>query len=392
MQASGTPSGVPDLRRVGIHPDFWYPLARSSSLKRGRALPVRFAGEQIVLVRSESGSLFALENRCAHRQLPLHLGVVRGEQMQCAYHGWCYGANGRLARIPYLADSGKLPAAARGVRSYPCREAYGLVFVFPGEPELARVSELPTIPEWGTPQYRTMYFERTLKCHYTFMHENLMDMNHQFLHRRLMGSIQPVMLDYRTGSNWTAAQYRFEGGKQHVGADLLVMGGKSGESAVGRDYELMTIRTLYPHQELTVFRAHSEIPAIRLWASYVPLDPEQRTNKSFGILMVRRPKTPLVLGVAWPVIGYFARSVFEQDRMAVEAEQRAWDELGRDRNAEVSPVLLELRKVLTQCGVPIEPVRTRELAAEERRVPILRRGGAAGSEEPGRFLRRGRSE
>jgi phenylpropionate dioxygenase-like ring-hydroxylating dioxygenase large terminal subunit len=380
MQASGTHPGVADLRRVGIHPDFWYPVARSHSLKRGRALAVTFAGDPIVLARSESGSPFALEDRCAHRQLPLHLGVVRGEQLQCGYHGWCYGPSGRLARIPYLAESGKMPAAARGVRSYPCREAYGLIFVFPGAPELAQVSELPTIPEWGRPEYRTMYFERTLKCHYTFMHENLMDMNHQFLHRSLMGSIQPVMLNYQTGTNWTEAQYRFEGGKQHVGADLLVMGGKSGESAVGRDYELMTIRTLYPHQELTVFRAHSEIPAIRLWASYVPLDREQRTNRSFGILMVRRPKTPLILSVAWPVIGYFARSVFEQDRMAVEAEQRAWNEQGGDWNAEVSPVLLELKKVLAQCGVPIKLARSPELAGEEKRSAILRdasRSGAA---------------
>jgi hypothetical protein len=83
--------------------------------------------------------------------------------------------------------------------------------------------------------------------------------------------------------------------------------------------------------------------------------------------------------VAWPVIGYFARSVFEQDRMAVEAEQRAWDEQGSDRNAEVSPVLLELRKVLAQCGVPTEPVRSAELGGEEKRVPMLRyaSGGAA---------------
>jgi hypothetical protein len=229
------------------------------------------------------------------------------------------------------------------------------------------------------PEYRTMYFERTLKCHYTFMHENLMDMNHQFLHRSLMGSIQPVMLTYRTGTHWTEAQYRFEGGKQHVGADLLVMGGKSGPSAVGRDYELMTIRTLYPHQELTVYRAHSEIPAIRLWASYVPLDQEQRTNRSFGVLMVRRPRTPLILSVAWPVIGYFARSVFEQDRMAVEAEQRAWDQQGGDWNAEVSPVLLELRKVLVQCGVPIEPPRSREFAGDERVPPILRDASRSGA-------------
>jgi phenylpropionate dioxygenase-like ring-hydroxylating dioxygenase large terminal subunit len=353
MDRSESASTRTDLRRVGIHPDFWYPVARSESLRRGRALPVAFAGEPIVLVRTAGGTIFALEDRCAHRQLPLHLGVITDGQLKCSYHGWCYDSTGRLARIPYLADGGKMPEAARRVRSYPCREAYGLIFVFPGAPERAEDSPLPSVPEWSSPEYRTMYFERTLKCHYTFMHENLMDMNHQFLHRSLMGSIQPVMLSYRSGENWTEAQYKFEGGKQHVGADFLVMGGKDAKSAVDRDYELMTIRTNYPHQELTVFRAHSDVPAIRLWASYVPLDAEQRTNKSFGILMVRKPKTPLLLGLAWPIIRYFAQSVFEQDRMAVEGEQRAWEEQGEDWNAEVSPVLLELRQVLARCGVPI---------------------------------------
>ena len=379
MKSSGIQHGDIDLRRVGIHPDFWYPVARSVSLKKGVAMPVTFAGDPIVLVRTEAGSVFALEDRCAHRQLPLHLGVVRGEQIQCGYHGWCYSATGKLARIPYLADGGKMPAAARGVRRYPCREAYGLIFVFPGAPELAESTALPSIPEWDSSEYRTMYFDRTLKCHYTFMHENLMDMNHQFLHRSLMGSIQPVMLDYRTGPNWTEADYKFEGGKQHVGADLFVMGGKTTESAVDRDYELMTIRTEYPHQGLTVWRSHSEVPAIRLWASYVPIDAEQRTNRAFGVLLVRRPKTPFLLSMAWPIIRYFAESVFEQDRRAVEAEQRAWDEQGADWNAEVSPVLLELRKVLAQGGVPIESKPARTPVAEERRPPVLRDASRTGS-------------
>src|SRR5215472_3298823 len=173
MRASGGYRENPDLRRVGIHPDFWYPVARSISLKKGRALPVTFAGEPIVIVRSDAGAAFALEDRCAHRQLPLHLGVVRSDQLQCSYHGWCYDSAGRLARIPYLAEGGKMPAAARGVRRYACRDAYGLIFVFPGEPERAARSPFPEIAEWSSPDYRSMYFERTLKCHYTFMHENL---------------------------------------------------------------------------------------------------------------------------------------------------------------------------------------------------------------------------
>src|SRR5262249_57762795 len=157
-----------------------------------------------------------------------------------------------MPRIPTGAGAAR---PERGVRAYPCREAYGLIFAFPGDPARALHTPLPELPLFDSPDYKQMFFSRLVSCHYTFMHENLMDMNHQFLHRSLMGSIQPVMLNYRTGTNWTEAQYRFEGGKQHVGADLLVMGGKSGESAVDRAYELMTIRTLYPHQELTVFRA-----------------------------------------------------------------------------------------------------------------------------------------
>jgi phenylpropionate dioxygenase-like ring-hydroxylating dioxygenase large terminal subunit len=341
-----------DLRRVGINREFWYPVAMARQLRKGALLPVTFAGDPIVLARGETGAAFALEDRCAHRQVPLHLGVVRGEQLQCGYHAWCYDRCGKLMRIPYLADGGKVPPQARGVRAYPCREAYGLVFIYPGDPARADSSPLPKIPESSSRDYRTMYFSRTVQCHYSFMHENLMDMNHQFLHRRLMGSIQPVLLDYRAGETWVEADYKFEGGKQHVGADLMVMGGGDGTTQVDRDYELMTIRTDYPHQGLIVMRAHSEVVAIRLWSAYVPLDAEQRRNRSFGILMIRRPKIPGLLTLAWPVLRYFAESVFTQDRLAVEAEQRAWDAQGGDWNQEVSPVLLELREVLARCGEP----------------------------------------
>ena len=376
MRLPGRSPGETDLRAVGIHPDFWYPVARSSELKKGRMLAVTFAGEPIVIVRGEAGTVFALEDRCAHRQMPLHLGVVRGDQLQCAYHGWCYEKSGRLARIPYLPDGGKLPAAARGVRSYPCRDAYGLIFVFPGTPELAERVPFPQVPESSSGKYRTMYFSRVVQCHYTFMHENLMDMNHQFLHRRLMGGIQPVTLGYRSGDTWTEAHYKFEGGKQHKGADFLVMA-KGSESDVERDYELMTIRTDYPYQGLTVYRAHSDLPAIRLWTAYVQIDAAQRTNRSFGLLMIRRPKIPGLLTLGWPVMRYFAESVFTQDRAAVEAEQRAWDAQGGDWNAEVSPILLELRGVLARCGAPVISMSERSTAPPPLELAQLRRVGFA---------------
>jgi len=47
--------------------------------------------------------------------------------------------------------------------------------------------------------------------------------------------------------------------------------------------------------------------------------------------------------------------VFAEDRMAVEAEQRAWDEQGEDRNHEVFPLILDVREVLRSNGVPLSP-------------------------------------
>ena len=93
---------APDLRRVGTHPDYWYPLAWSDELKAGKTLGRRFAGEPIVLYRGSSGQVFALEDRCAHRQVPLHLGVVSGEELKCHYHGWTYNGTGKCVGVPYL--------------------------------------------------------------------------------------------------------------------------------------------------------------------------------------------------------------------------------------------------------------------------------------------------
>src|SRR5262249_26088097 len=96
MQPENRLANEPDLRRIGLHPDFWYPLDRSKDVKPGRTHVAAFAGEPIVLARTERGEIFALEDRCAHRQFPLHKGIVSGETLRCAYHAWTYRKDGRL--------------------------------------------------------------------------------------------------------------------------------------------------------------------------------------------------------------------------------------------------------------------------------------------------------
>ena len=357
-----------DLRRIDIHPDHWYPLAWSNEVKAGRAHGVRFAGEPIVLVRTASGRVFALEDRCAHRQVPLSAGVVDGESIRCCYHGWTYDCTGRCTDIPYLGRE-RLP---NGVRAYPCREEAGLVFVFTGDPLLADTARFPSLDSATDAAYKTRRFGQEVKCHYTFMHENLMDMNHQFLHRRQMGSMRARSLGRRRGEDWIEVDYTFarEAGKQPIG-EALVFGQKRGAKPDETQKDVMTVRTEYPYQTLKI-RTKDETMVMDLWIAYVPLDVEQRTNRTFGLLSIRRPKIPVLLDAAWPLLVWFTERIFKEDRWIVEREQEAHDRQGADHNHEVFPVINELRALLMEHGVPHRAAGAHDVDARRvhRIVPV----------------------
>jgi renierapurpurin 18,18'-hydroxylase len=338
---------APPTRGVGLSPNFWYPLARSRDLRPGGTLETVFAGQAIVLVRPEKGEPYALEDRCAHRQVPLHLGVVKGDRLLCGYHCWTYDRTGQCVNVPYLDRKKSLP---NGVRGYACREAYGFVFVFPGDQSLAAVTPFPELPAYADRRYKVRRLDRRIDCHYSFMHENLMDMNHQFLHRSLMGGIRATLLDVREGADWLEADYTFRRteGRQALG-ERFISGGKPGEDA-----DLMTIRTGYPYQTLKYWTAgaRDEEPALDLWNAYLPIDREQHRNQTYGLIMIRKPGVPGLIHLLWPVIVLFTEGIFGQDRAIVEAEQRAYLEQGFDGNQEVFPVIQRLKALLARCGTP----------------------------------------
>ncbi|MGZ2356905.1 aromatic ring-hydroxylating dioxygenase subunit alpha [Streptomyces sp. 372A] len=341
-------SGAVDLRRVGADPDYWYPVALTRDVRAGKVVAAVFAGERLALYRGKSGAVHALEDRCAHRQVPLSMGVVEGDVLRCRYHAWAYRGDGRISQIPYLTKDDRRPP--RGVRGYPVREAYGLVFVFPGDPDKARDSALPQLPAFSSPRYKTLTYSRIVRCHYSFMHENLLDMNHQFLHQGVVGRLRPELIGHRSDDRSVEARYLFThaGGKRNAGASML-----AAEGIVGGSRDVMTIRTEYPYQTLDLVPEGADEPVFSLWAVYVPVGADQRACHVHGLLMIRKPRVPAVLTAAAPLIRRFTERIFAQDRMAVEAEQRAWDEQGEDRNHEVFSLILDVREALRSNGVPL---------------------------------------
>jgi choline monooxygenase len=58
------------------------------------------AGEPVLVVRDEQGTLRAFSNVCRHRAGPIALGSGCKNVLRCQYHGWTYTLDGRLIGTP----------------------------------------------------------------------------------------------------------------------------------------------------------------------------------------------------------------------------------------------------------------------------------------------------
>jgi vanillate O-demethylase monooxygenase subunit len=77
---------------------------------------------------------------------PLSIGTICGDQLQCAYHGWRFGADGRCQAIPSLGEADRIPGRANPTAAWGVQERFGLVWLAPEEPRCP----IPDFREWET--------------------------------------------------------------------------------------------------------------------------------------------------------------------------------------------------------------------------------------------------
>ena len=78
----------------------WYVACWAGDLEPGVPLAKTILSEPIVLWRDRDGAPVALEDRCCHRHLPLSLGKVTGNTLQCGYHGLEFDNSGTCVSVP----------------------------------------------------------------------------------------------------------------------------------------------------------------------------------------------------------------------------------------------------------------------------------------------------
>lgn len=158
-------------------PHGWFRVAYSHELTPKKVMPLRYFGKDLVLFRTEDGTAHVLDAHCPH--LGAHLGYggkVKGETIQCPFHGWCFDGSGQCAGVPYAS---KIPPKAQ-IHTWPVREVNGLILVYYHPERELPTWELPGIPECTSSEW--MPFRLTeqwkLRTHVQELGEQIVDIAH----------------------------------------------------------------------------------------------------------------------------------------------------------------------------------------------------------------------
>jgi len=84
----------------------WICVGHQSDLARGDYFLTELAGESLIIVREQRGEIRAFYNVCRHRGTRLcekNKGQFR-QTIQCPYHAWTYGLDGRLVGAPHMDE------------------------------------------------------------------------------------------------------------------------------------------------------------------------------------------------------------------------------------------------------------------------------------------------
>jgi choline monooxygenase len=104
------------LEHERIFRRFWQYAGRVDEVARPGSFAATRAGDvPVVLVRDEDGTLRAFLNVCRHRGSLVCTGSGARRTLQCPYHAWTYGLDGRLLNAPRMEREGQTATDGLGL-------------------------------------------------------------------------------------------------------------------------------------------------------------------------------------------------------------------------------------------------------------------------------------
>ncbi len=306
----------------------WYVIAFSREV--GRELLHRDClGDPLVLYRTADGDPVALFDRCPHRGLPLSMGKLIGDVVQCGYHGFQYNRAGTCIEVP----SQETVPATMCVHRYPLVEKWQWLWIWMGDPARADPALIPDHRELGLEDPALTsepYFILPIEANYLLALENLVDATHiTYLHAGSFDTGNVAMVPARLEQRGTLVRMVREMKNELVAPmirEMLSLKGDRVDRALILDnysLSLFVVRFIFtePDHPETGERVSNLLIAVTPGGpksvyqicAMAQTVPDQRSNRFDELKMV-----------------------LSQDKVALEAIQQSFGRLGPERCPEYS--------------------------------------------------------
>jgi vanillate O-demethylase monooxygenase subunit len=172
-----SPNDEPAVRFMN---NAWYIAGFAEELDATGALARTILSQPLLIMRNPDGSIAAIQDRCPHRLVPLHMGRVSAGQVTCSYHGLAFDGQGKCVHNPHG------PTAGLTVASYRAVEVNGLLWVWMGDKAAAHEAAIPAFEQIDEAGYHVRRGYLHGNANYELMTDNILDLSHiEFLHPAL---------------------------------------------------------------------------------------------------------------------------------------------------------------------------------------------------------------
>lgn len=173
----------------------WYVALWADDLGLGEITRRTICDQPIALFRKQDGTVAAVADQCSHRFAPLSRGKVRGDHVECPYHGLRFDETGACVLNPH--GSGRI-APALHIPAHTVVERHTLLWIWMGDApaDPARIPDFSHLDD-DAPGIVSKRDWMIIDVDYRLMADNLLDLSHvNFLHDGLLGN--PQMIDADT--------------------------------------------------------------------------------------------------------------------------------------------------------------------------------------------------
>lgn len=155
----------------------WYAILPSKAVKPNQIVGVKRLNMELALFRNDKGEIGCVVDQCTHRGAALSRGKVKGDCLQCPFHGLEFDKSGRCAFVPANGNASAADISRYNVRHYTVKEANNIIYLWYGEPE-----KISTDPSFFNQDVDSSFafseIEDLWNSHYSRCIENQLDVVH----------------------------------------------------------------------------------------------------------------------------------------------------------------------------------------------------------------------